>query len=718
MSRVPIIIKATGVKLTMTVVIFIIFLTAVIIMSSNDGIFVHAQYQRQQAHQEDPAVKCQPAEPIKYDWERYNYYELLGIPNAFNKYIKDDGTGNNKKKKKKRRLGKGDNEINDDGEMIISNKDIRKAYRKTAQKYHPDKVSNKKKSSNNDSTTSVVSIEESNSRFTKIAEAYEFLSDNTKQQEYNLFLEYCHNFEVANGVHIEDTDQEGGGRISTMLKKRFNGLFDDFAGSGKDPFSLFEEFFFGSDDDDDDDDNENIFDPNDPFSHLHYQNLQQNNKQGEQQYSYYQDEEEEPVRVFHDEQKMYDPMTGENVIRVLQTEEFAPPSSSSSSSPTNSSSESSKSEPSLFYFRIIAQDFKERYDPYNAKKVLVPITEQYLQDDGYRSNQHYANSGSQSSSSTTTSSNPSATIESILHSWEVLTPDSRLIVSPNRRFVAGLSPDCELIIMTNEDYYDNDDNNPRNEIWSSKRPYGSGGYAANNCYALIKGPHIVVTVGQHPHSVQGASLNNNRILWHSDSSKDDNDEQRQNRYYEYEDEYGFWHKIQRSYLAQLDNDGSLTVYSVWNVPQQDQEQQQQRNNKPKMMANKAWMTAKDIWHGRVSVNEEYEHLYYSTSSSTSSSSSITYKRCIYSTSKFGGCNRVGRKLAQLSLEIYFLINRIISKMNHYSNIWLDLIFEEDDTLWELKESVLRNGHAAGSKMIGSSARFVRKIIEYFMMIDL
>jgi hypothetical protein len=57
-------------------------------------------------------------------------------------------------------------------------------------------------------------------------------------------------------------------------------------------------------------------------------------------------------------------------------------------------------------------------------------------------------------------------------------------------------------------------------------------------------------------------------------------------------------------------------------------------------------------------------------------------------------------------------------MNHYSNIWLDLIFEEDDTLWELKESVLRNGHAAGSKMIGSSARFVRKIIEYFMMIDL
>ena len=546
-----------------------------------------------------------------------------------------------------------------------------------------------------------------------------------------MFLEYCHNLEVANGVHIEDTDQEGGGRISTMLRKRFNGLFDDFAGSGKDPFSLFEEFFFGSDYGDDyDDDNENIFDPNDPFSHLHYQNLQQNNnnKQGEQQqYSYYQDhQDEEPVRVFHDEQNMYDPMTGENVIRVLQTEEFAPPSSSSSSSSSsmNSSSESSKSEPSLFYFRIIAQDFKERYDPYNAKKVLVPITEPYLQDDGYRSNQHYMNSGGSqsSSSSSTTTTNPSATIESILHSWEVLTPDSRLIISPNRKYVAGLSPDCELIIMTNEDYYDDNDDyddNPRNVIWSSKRPYGNGGYAANNCYALIKGPHIVVTVGQHPHSVQGASLNNNRILWHSDSSKDDNDEQRQNRYYEYEDEYGFWHKIQRSYLAQLDNDGSLTVYSVWNVPQQDQEQQQQRNNKPKMMANKAWMTAKDIWHGRVSVNEEYEHLYYSTSgSSSSSSSSITYKRCIYSTSKFGGCNRLARKLAQLSLEIYFRINRIISKMNHYSNIWLDLIFEEDDILWELKESVLRNGHAVGSKMIGSSARFVRQIIEFFMKIDL
>ena len=228
MSRRAPIIKTSGtVRLTMTTVILLIFLTVVVIISSNNGgvVFVHAQYQRQQQthNQDDPAVKCQPVEPIKYDWERYNYYELLGIPNAFNKYIKDDGTGNNKqKKKKKRRLGKGgDNEINDDGEMMISNKDIRKAYRKTAQQYHPDKVSNKKNSGNNNNSTNV-SIEESNSRFTKIAEAYEFLSDHTKQQEYNLFLEYCHNLEVANGVHIEDTDQEGGGRISTMLRKRFN----------------------------------------------------------------------------------------------------------------------------------------------------------------------------------------------------------------------------------------------------------------------------------------------------------------------------------------------------------------------------------------------------------------------------------------------------------------------------------------------------------------
>jgi len=273
-----------------------------------------------------------------------------------------------------------------------------------------------------------------------------------------------------------------------------------------------------------------------------------------------------------------------------------------------------------------------------------------------------------------------------------------------------------------------------------------------------------VTVGQHPHSM-GASLNSNRILWHSDSSKDDADD---HGYYEYEDEYGFWHKRQRSYLAQLDNDGSITIYSVWNVQKHENDNDYDRregrkkrrnrrsrkgrrdndeddggttsyayyynaiSDKSTQVRNKAWMTAKDIWHGRVPVNDEYDHLYYynhhhnnnkhdpsqSPSPFPSSSSSVTYKRCIYSTSKVIGCNRTGRKITEVSLELYFRISRTILKLNQYADSWLDLILEEDDLLRSLKESVLKNGRgsiSAGTKAIASSAKFVRKLIQLLIV---
>ena len=92
---------------------------------------------------------------VQYEWERYNYYELLGIPNPHNKILKEEtdaaATATKKKQRGRRRKQK-DGEKKDDhsstgeernGEQNqqhqhqpVSNKEIRKAYRKQAQKYH------------------------------------------------------------------------------------------------------------------------------------------------------------------------------------------------------------------------------------------------------------------------------------------------------------------------------------------------------------------------------------------------------------------------------------------------------------------------------------------------------------------------------------------------------------------------------------------------------
>ena len=91
---------------------------------------------------------------VQYEWERYNYYELLGIPNPHNKILKEETDAAaiaTKKKQRGRRRKPKDGETKDDhsstgkesnGEHThqqhqpVSNKEIRKAYRKQAQKYH------------------------------------------------------------------------------------------------------------------------------------------------------------------------------------------------------------------------------------------------------------------------------------------------------------------------------------------------------------------------------------------------------------------------------------------------------------------------------------------------------------------------------------------------------------------------------------------------------
>lgn len=641
------------------------------------------QQQRQQQQQyrqynppEDDAVECRPSNP-KYGWEVLDYYELLGLRDH------DHKDGNERKvrrgKQQQQQRQKDDDRKRDDqttNDASIDLKQLRKAYRRQAQLWHPDKISKTNNGTSPDGRKTI-STEESNARFAKIAEAYEVLSDSQKRKDYDALLEYCKNRQKHPTSSSAKTADDGPS-IQNRLAKMVENL--------RDPFRLFEDLFYGGGGTSGGlNDDGYVFDRNDPFSYFDYlqRGYQQQRQQQQRPYP-----NEDPVRVFQQRDDLYDPVTGDAVVRISQTEEYKLEEGPSSLSSLHDLylyySGGAPSE--RYYYRIIAQDFKKRYDPYTASLSLVPITDLYLQEEGYRKG-----SKQQSSSATKLS-----IVDSILHPWEFLQPDGRLLTSPNKRYVAGLSTDCELMVTLNHTKED--------VVWSSKRSIRNrlGSNIKNSCYVSLKGPHLIVAMG-HPHGV------GNRILWHNEVLDDEG-----GGYFEYEDEYGFWHRRQRSYLAQLDNDGSLAVYSVWSLPPDDE-----GGN----VAARAWATAKDWMNGRIRPSEnEYGHLYYqhfqeshrrSNKQDHGTTSAVVYKRCIYSTSPMG-CFRLGRLLVQGWLMVHFRVKRIMFTFNRATDSWLDMIYEEDDFLYSMKEALWKNGQAIGSKMANSSARFVRMVLQYFV----
>ena len=92
---------------------------------------------------------CSP-DKVDYEWERLNYYEVLGFPSSDQDVISQLGS-----------------------------KDIRKAYRTQAQQWHPDKMK----------ANETLPIEEINARFARVAQAYQTLNDPPKRQAYDRFLE-------------------------------------------------------------------------------------------------------------------------------------------------------------------------------------------------------------------------------------------------------------------------------------------------------------------------------------------------------------------------------------------------------------------------------------------------------------------------------------------------------------------------------------------------
>jgi len=110
-----------------------------------------------------------------------------------------------------------------------SQAEIKKAYRKKALKWHPDKHKDKEK-------------KKAEEKFKKINEAYEILSDPEKRKLYDQFGQQAFQGASAGPQGRSKTYQQG---PFTYTYQTYGGGFENTFGGFSDPFEIFEEFFGG-----------------------------------------------------------------------------------------------------------------------------------------------------------------------------------------------------------------------------------------------------------------------------------------------------------------------------------------------------------------------------------------------------------------------------------------------------------------------------------------
>jgi len=196
------------------------------------------------AQQQKPNGATAHESPGCYKWETWNYYQILGLaPESY--YHADVGLPSRRKRSNER--------------SKITATDIKKAYRTQAQLWHPDKVASKKQqtqqtvraanvTSQNSKDYSDISIEESNARFARIAQAYEILSDQGKREEYDVYLlDREDEMELERRYHPmkQDTPTPSQHEPTPTTRSSQEEYLRSFFNTFKtDPLALFEEFFF------------------------------------------------------------------------------------------------------------------------------------------------------------------------------------------------------------------------------------------------------------------------------------------------------------------------------------------------------------------------------------------------------------------------------------------------------------------------------------------
>lgn len=474
-----------------------------------------------------------PSESNQYDWETFDYYTILGLPS-----MEEDAS---RSKRRKTRAN-------------IDLPQIRKAYRKQAQKHHPDKAAR--------ANNSTITKEESNSRFARISEAYEVLSDSDKREDYDLWLLQCVDSSRDQGrANSRDTSWS---------------VFDSFS----DPSSVFEQFFFDAQRD----------------------NLGNRGRR------------EQPVRTEETQERLYDPYTGQEILRVHTTEEFEP------------------NKDGRFRYRVVVQDYVERLSRLHGWE-YHPVSSPVVVEEGYREEMDMLRDDREQPDT--------------LHPNEFMTKQSKPMVSANGKYYAGLTADCDLIVVSDGS------NSGRSE---DKVKWSSGTFVpptAAECFLSLQGPYLVLALGTAEHPGQ--------ILWNSDVPD--------NIYLE-ESDMRRGRGPSPVYFVQLDNDGSLVVYSKKIVPKKSFNNDQTGSRKGKFFPRKA----QQMWRGvtiwvkskvlQKSKDQIHAHV-------------TTDDVCIFATGP-AGCNSSARKLLHLAHGARVGVKRTVRKIDATIDSIFELFMDDED----------------------------------------
>ncbi|GKY91717.1 hypothetical protein MPSEU_000143500 [Mayamaea pseudoterrestris] len=321
-------------------------------------------------------------------WEHLNYYQLLGL------------------------------DSND--QNIIDEMRIKKAYRTQAKLYHPDKIAQ----TNNATSQNV------NSRFAKIAEAYQVLMDPTKRRNYDQHLrqeEWRRQFKSHGATAASDTES----------KSWFNS-FDD----SLDPFAIFD-MVFGT----------NTASSSFASSVASAFESFRTDAAHDQKASI-------PVRTTQEQHEFVDAL-GRVLTRMRRVEEY---------------SDSSR--------RVLEQDFVQEWDSYARQWVLVPLQPHPVIVEERKHAGRAAKEANEQSRSRKSHQSSSQAQSEWLWPGTILRPGMYLT---NGHYQAGLTPTCELVVTRTLPEQNDEDE----IVWSSGASMTGNG-RRHDCGWWLEGRRILV----------------------------------------------------------------------------------------------------------------------------------------------------------------------------------------------------------------------------------
>ena len=625
-----------------------------------------------------------------------NYYELLGL----------ESPDTHRRSRKKRSTFR----------AKIGTSDIKKAYRKQAQMYHPDKARNKN-----------ITTQDATSRFAEIAEAYQILIDPQQRYQYDWeLLELEDDYERDRLIVEQQQQQQQNSqqRDQTVKHKRGHQRNnDDFYErvrhgasnfnawkSNLDPWAVFEEFFFQDD--------ESIVDNDYGYqesskSYTSYYHDERSRSSSQQYYNTPTSNDRSPQPHVHETTiyQGYDPDFGADRYTVFRREEYIDGN----------------------YFRIVGQDFisGRQVDPFTGfalqQQYYSAVTEPYFVDEGYLTttttsfeaddkNEDYNVRHNHDRQQTQQHKATNRNSQSRLDIGESFTPNdshSNPWISSNEDYRAILTDTCELQIISKVG---------RNKvIWSSETYIPNT--RAHGCHLTLN------SIGRLVLSVDyGSGLESigNTVLWETPLprvvphwSHDNVDDKKEKL------------PVTFQYYASLDDDGVIAIYRVVEkvkdgTPNTNHtspsgriyKQMRPMIDKLSIMYHRVSNAA--LNHGQTKASIVWDELRYKVGRMFTSKpikdlhSGVkkSHHECVYSTSLLG-CLVPGRNAIVLSRKIVRSINSSLQLLdaflkslaepsddydNYYNNYESSYPYYEDDEEDNILDTLLRVTGTVGAKL--------------------